>query len=42
MDVVDSISAASTRNVDVPGVTDGSMQNVPVEPIVIRHVTIVK
>lgn len=38
MDVVDRIGAAKTRSVDVPGVTDGSMQNVPVEPIVILKV----
>lgn len=38
MDVVDRIAAMPTRSVDVPGVTDGSMQNVPVEPIVIRRV----
>lgn len=38
MEVVDRIAAVSTRSVDVPGVTDGSMQNVPVEPVVIRRV----
>ncbi|MCC6679156.1 MAG: peptidylprolyl isomerase [Phycisphaerales bacterium] len=38
MEVVDRIAAVSTRSVDVPGVTDGSMQNVPVESIVIRRV----
>ena len=27
-----------TRSVDVTGVTDGSMQNVPMEPVVIRSV----
>jgi peptidyl-prolyl cis-trans isomerase A (cyclophilin A) len=42
MDVVDRIAAAPTRNVDVPGVTDGSMQNVPVGAVVIRKVERVK
>jgi cyclophilin family peptidyl-prolyl cis-trans isomerase len=40
MDVVDAIGHATTKSVDVPGVTDGSMQNVPVEPVVIRKVTV--
>lgn len=38
MDVVDRIAAVPTRAVDVPGVTDVSMQNVPVEPVVIVRV----
>lgn len=37
MDIVDRIAAVPTRSVDVPGVTDGSMQNVPVEPVIIRR-----
>src|ERR1044071_3960304 len=32
MDVVDRIAAVKTRSVNVPGVTDGSMENVPVDP----------
>jgi cyclophilin family peptidyl-prolyl cis-trans isomerase len=42
MDVVDRIAAVPTRSVNVPGVTDGSMQNVPVEPVVVRRVRRVK
>ncbi|MEX2217613.1 MAG: peptidylprolyl isomerase [Phycisphaerales bacterium] len=42
MDVVDRIAAAPTRSVEVPGVTDGSMQNVPAEPVVIRKVSRVR
>lgn len=38
MEVVDRIGQVPTRPVEVPGVTDGSMGNVPVEPIVIRKV----
>lgn len=38
MDVVDRIGAVATRNVNVAGVTDGSMENVPVEAVVIRRV----
>jgi cyclophilin family peptidyl-prolyl cis-trans isomerase len=38
MDVVDRIGAVATRNVDVAGVTDGSMENVPVETVVIRRI----
>lgn len=38
MDVVDRIAGVPTHAVDVPGVTDGSMKNIPVEPIVIRRV----
>ena len=38
MEVVDHIATIQTRSVDVPGVTDGSMENVPVEPIIIRKV----
>lgn len=38
MDVVDRIKVYPTHSVDVPGVTDGSMQNVPTEPPVIEHV----
>lgn len=38
MDVVDRIAAVPTRAVEVPGVTDGSMNHVPVEPVVIRKV----
>jgi peptidyl-prolyl cis-trans isomerase A (cyclophilin A) len=38
MDVVDRIAAVPTRSVDVPGVTDGSMKNVPIEPVIIVRV----
>jgi hypothetical protein len=38
MDVVDSIRAVATKPVTVEGVTDGSMENVPVEPVVIATV----
>lgn len=38
MEVVDRIAALPTRSVEVPGVTDGSMQNVPVEPVVIHRI----
>lgn len=38
MDVVDRIKDGATRSVDVPGVTDGSMENVPVDPVMILHV----
>lgn len=38
MDVVDKIKDGATRSVDVPGVTDGSMENVPVSPVMIVHV----
>jgi peptidyl-prolyl cis-trans isomerase A (cyclophilin A) len=39
MDVVDRIAAVPTRSVNVPGVTDGSMENVPVEPVEIRKIS---
>lgn len=38
MEVVDRIAGVPTRKVEVPGVTDGSMENVPVEAVVIRRV----
>lgn len=38
MEVVDRIRVAPTRSVVVAGVEDGSMKNVPTEPIVIRGV----
>jgi peptidyl-prolyl cis-trans isomerase A (cyclophilin A) len=38
MEVVDRIASARTHAVDVAGVTDGSMENVPEEPVVIRSV----
>ena len=38
MDVVDRIASVRTHAVDVAGVTDGSMENVPEEPVVIRSV----
>jgi peptidyl-prolyl cis-trans isomerase A (cyclophilin A) len=38
MDVVDRIGSVGTRAVNVAGVTDGSMENVPIEPVVIRSV----
>lgn len=38
MDVVDRIATVPTRSVEVPGVTDGSMKNVPERPVVIRRV----
>jgi cyclophilin family peptidyl-prolyl cis-trans isomerase len=38
MDVVDAIRHVPTHEVNVPGVTDGSMGNVPLEPVVIRRV----
>jgi len=41
MEVVDAIRHVPTRAVEVPGVTDGSMGNVPVEAVVIRSVRVV-
>jgi cyclophilin family peptidyl-prolyl cis-trans isomerase len=38
MDVVDRIRHVPTHSVNVPGVTDGSMENVPVEAVVVRKV----
>lgn len=38
MDVVDRIAAVKTHSVNVPGVTDGSMENVPEEPVLVRSV----
>lgn len=38
MEVVDKIKDGETRSVDIPGVTDGSMQNVPVNPVTIVRV----
>ena len=35
MDVVDAIAAVPTHAANAPGVTDGSMENVPVEPVVL-------
>src|SRR4051812_28947254 len=38
MDIVDRIASVRSHAVDVAGVTDGSMENVPEEPVVIRSV----
>jgi peptidyl-prolyl cis-trans isomerase A (cyclophilin A) len=38
MDVVDAIRRVPTRAVSVAGVTDGSMNNVPVEAVVVKRV----
>jgi peptidyl-prolyl cis-trans isomerase A (cyclophilin A) len=38
MDVVERIGSVETRSVEVAGVTDGSMQNVPVKTVVIHRV----
>jgi peptidyl-prolyl cis-trans isomerase A (cyclophilin A) len=40
MEVVDKIAAVKTQSVTVAGVTDGSMESVPVEAVVIRKVTV--
>jgi peptidyl-prolyl cis-trans isomerase A (cyclophilin A) len=42
MDVVDAIRRVPTKTVNVTGVDDGSMENVPVEPVLIRKVQRVK
>lgn len=42
MDVVDAIRQVPTRSVTVVGVEDGSMENVPVEPVLVRSVRRVK
>jgi peptidyl-prolyl cis-trans isomerase A (cyclophilin A) len=38
--VVETIAAGQTTSRDVPGVTDGSMNNVPVSPVVIQRVRV--
>lgn len=38
MDVVDAIRRVPTRSATVTGVDDGSMENVPVDPVLIRKV----
>ncbi len=38
MDVVDAIRRVPVREVAVPGVEDGSMKHVPLQPVVIRRV----